>query len=116
MNSYLRRDFFQVEGYTSVFDARLFDFLLEMQSLAGITGSTAEIGVHHGRSFFLLARARRAGEQALRSMCSRTMRSIRTRWASAAACASSRIAGGSASPSPTTRFMLAFQPRSTPPK
>lgn len=65
MNSYLRRDFFQVEGYTSVFDARLFDFLLEMQSLAGITGSTAEIGVHHGRSFFLLARARRAGEQAL---------------------------------------------------
>jgi|SRR6185312_987965 len=65
MNSYLRRDFFQVEGYTSFFDARLFDFFLETQRLAGIAGSMAEIGVHHGRSFFLLARARHDGEQAL---------------------------------------------------
>jgi hypothetical protein len=65
MNGYLRRDFFQVDGYTSFFDARLFDFFLEVQSLAGIAGSMAEIGVHHGRSFFLLAQARRAGEQSL---------------------------------------------------
>ncbi|MGH6981496.1 MAG: class I SAM-dependent methyltransferase [Stellaceae bacterium] len=65
MNSYLRRDFFQVDGYTSFFDARLFDFFLETQSLAGIGGSMAEIGVHHGRSFFLLAQARRGDEQAL---------------------------------------------------
>jgi hypothetical protein len=65
MNNYLRRDFFQVDGYTNYFDARLFDFFLEVQSLAGIAGSMAEIGVHHGRSFFILARARQAGEQAL---------------------------------------------------
>ena len=65
MNSYLRRDFFQVDGYTNFFDARLFDFFLQVQSLAGIAGSMAEIGVHHGRSFFLLAQARRQGEQAL---------------------------------------------------
>lgn len=65
MNGYLRRDFFQVDGYTSFFDARLFDFFLEIQSLANIGGSMAEIGVHHGRSFFILAKARRDGEQAL---------------------------------------------------
>jgi hypothetical protein len=65
MNRYLRRDFFQVDGYTSFFDARLFDYFLELQSREGIAGSMAEIGVHHGRSFFLLARARRGGEHAL---------------------------------------------------
>jgi hypothetical protein len=65
MTGYLRRDFFRVEGYSSYFDAQLFDCLLRAQSAAGISGSMAEIGVHHGRSFFLLAQARQAGEKAL---------------------------------------------------
>jgi hypothetical protein len=65
MNGYLRRDFFQVEGYTSYFDAQLFDLLLAAQSESGIAGSMAEIGVHHGRSYFILARARRGDEKAL---------------------------------------------------
>jgi hypothetical protein len=65
MNRYLRRDFFQVDGYTSLFDARLFDYFLDVQSTAGIAGSMAEIGVHHGRSFFLLAQARHDGEHVL---------------------------------------------------
>jgi hypothetical protein len=65
MNRYLRRDFFQVDGYTSFFDASLFDCLLDLQSHAGVAGSMAEIGVHHGRSFLLLAQARRDGEKAL---------------------------------------------------
>ncbi len=65
MNGYLRRDFFQVDGYTSHFDACLFDLFLETQSRAGVAGSMAEIGVHHGRSFFVLAQARQAGEKAL---------------------------------------------------
>lgn len=65
MNFYLRRDFFQVDGYTSHFDACLFDLFLATQSRAGIAGSMAEIGVHHGRSFFVLAQARQPGEKAL---------------------------------------------------
>lgn len=65
MSGYLRRDFFQVDGYTSYFDAQLFEFLLRAQSDAGISGSMAEIGVHHGRSFFILAKARRDSEKAL---------------------------------------------------
>jgi len=65
MNRYLRRDFHHVDGYTNILDGRLFDVFLEAQSAAGITGSMAEIGVHHGRSFFILAGARRPGEKAL---------------------------------------------------
>ncbi|HEX4111052.1 MAG TPA: class I SAM-dependent methyltransferase [Stellaceae bacterium] len=65
MTGYLRRDFFRVEGYTSYFDAQIFDVLLKAQRAAGIGGAMAEIGVHHGRSFFILARARHAGEKAL---------------------------------------------------
>ena len=65
MSGYLRRDFFQVDGYASYFDAQLFEFLLDVQSEAGIEGGMAEIGVHHGRSFFILAKARLAHEKAL---------------------------------------------------
>jgi hypothetical protein len=65
MSGYLRRDFFRIDGYISYFDAQLFEFLLATQSDAGIQGSMAEIGVHHGRSFFMLAKARLAHEKAL---------------------------------------------------
>lgn len=65
MNRYLKRDFYRVAGYTSLLDARFFDLLVSVQSGAGIQGSLAEIGVHHGRSFFILAGARQAGEKAL---------------------------------------------------
>ncbi len=65
MSGYLRRDFFKVDGNTSYFDGELFEFLLLTQSESGIHGGMAEIGVHHGRSFFILAKARLAHERAL---------------------------------------------------
>ncbi len=65
MNNYLRRDFFLVEGSCNHFDGVIFDTLLAGQSEAGIPGSMVEIGIHHGRTFFILAGARRADEKAL---------------------------------------------------
>ena len=46
-------------------DVALFRSLLECQANLSIYGAPAEIGVHLGRSFFLLCAARRDGERAL---------------------------------------------------
>lgn len=54
-----------VTGYLTPLDAQLMAALLSYQLQSGITGHLCEIGVHHGRSFFLLALARRTGERAV---------------------------------------------------
>ena len=62
---YIKRDIYRVAGYMVSLDAELFDSLIAAQAAQGITGSLAEIGVHHGRSFILMAMHRRPGERSL---------------------------------------------------
>lgn len=54
-----------VTGWLSKESATLIGELDELQGAARISGATAEIGVHHGRLFVLLALLRRRGEAAL---------------------------------------------------
>lgn len=65
MNHYLKYNIFRVEGFIRTLDANLFATITNNQSREGITGSLVEIGVHHGRSFFLLALSRKASEKSL---------------------------------------------------
>lgn len=64
LKDYLRKDIHSVEGYITVLDSSLFAELLSAQSERGILGSLVEIGVHCGKSFFLLSHSRAAGEKA----------------------------------------------------
>lgn len=54
-----------VVGYLATLDAHLIATLLTVQDRENVPGHLCEIGVHHGRLFFLLALARRSGERAL---------------------------------------------------
>ncbi len=54
-----------VAGYLRTVDARIIASLLAYQEANSIAGNLCEIGVHHGRLFFMLALARQAGERAL---------------------------------------------------
>lgn len=62
---YLRLRFHFTRGWTSRLDAALFGMLVAGQTRAGISGGVAEIGVHHGRSFIILALGRVADERCL---------------------------------------------------
>jgi len=44
----------KVEGWLSEIDARVIDLLLSYQKAKGVSGSIAEIGLHHGKLFVLL--------------------------------------------------------------
>ncbi len=56
---------FSVAGYLNSLDARIIGSLLSLQRDNSIRGNLCEIGVHHGRLFFILALARQADERAL---------------------------------------------------
>lgn len=65
LDRYVTRSMHSVTGYLTVLDARIMAALLSYQHASSVTGHLCEIGVHHGRSFFLLALARRAGERSV---------------------------------------------------
>lgn len=65
IRNYLRKDINSVEGYISVLDAHVFGELVTAQSGMSISGSLAEIGVHCGKSFFILHLGRAEGEKAI---------------------------------------------------
>lgn len=52
----------EVEGWFDIGDGLAFGECLKNQETEGITGDIAEIGVHHGKSFFALANAARPTE------------------------------------------------------
>lgn len=65
LRTYLRRNIYSINGYLKSLDARLIVALAGWQSRNKIAGSLAEIGVHHGKLFFLLALSRQIGEKSL---------------------------------------------------
>lgn len=65
VDAYIRFGMFSVAGYLKSIDARLIALLLAFQRENGFRGNLCEIGVHHGRLFFILALARQAEERAL---------------------------------------------------
>jgi hypothetical protein len=62
LDAYLRKGEYKVPGYAHEWDLFLFFVLLAWQSSCGFRGDLAEIGVHHGRSFLVLAMCRQPGE------------------------------------------------------
>ena len=65
LQSYLRCKIYSINGYLKSLDARLIVALAAWQTSNKIVGGLAEIGVHHGKLFFLLALSRQAGETSL---------------------------------------------------
>ena len=65
LNAYLSRGIHRINGWCSVFDGRIFAELLGLQNQHAFSGSLVEIGVHHGRSFFVLVLAALPTDQLL---------------------------------------------------
>jgi hypothetical protein len=65
LRNYLRWKIYSINGYLKSLDARLIVALASWQSSNQIAGGLAEIGVHHGKLFFLLALSRQVGEKSL---------------------------------------------------
>jgi hypothetical protein len=65
LQKYLRSRIYSVNGYLKSLDARLIVALAAWQTTNKILGNLAEIGVHHGKLFFLLALSRQSGEKSL---------------------------------------------------
>jgi Methyltransferase domain len=65
IDRYLRLNFYKIEGYMDRLDASLYRELIVAQIKSGIAGSLVEIGVHYGRSFFVLASGRSGTEKSL---------------------------------------------------
>jgi len=65
LTRYCRSDYKSINGWLHQLDAELFLHFLQFQSRSGIVGATAEIGVHHGKSFVPLCLALQGPEKAL---------------------------------------------------
>jgi hypothetical protein len=65
LRNYLRWRIYSINGYLKSLDARLIVALAAWQTSNKIVGGLAEIGVHHGKLFFLLALSRQIGETSL---------------------------------------------------
>jgi hypothetical protein len=65
IDRYLRVNFYRTEGFISRLDAVIYRDIIAGQVQNGVKGSLAEIGVHYGRSFFLLASGRFGSEKCL---------------------------------------------------
>lgn len=65
LDLYLDRQIEAVPGYFGQVEAIAIDAVGRWQVEQGIKGNLAEIGVHHGKLFFILALLRQAGERAL---------------------------------------------------
>jgi len=62
---YLRHGLRHVHGWLDTYSAAFIRSVTEVQAQAGETGGLAEIGVHHGKLFILLALSARPGEVGL---------------------------------------------------
>ncbi|TWS98334.1 class I SAM-dependent methyltransferase [Reyranella sp. CPCC 100927] len=62
---YLKRGLRRIHGWLSPYSAQFIRSVTDIQAQAGETGAVAEIGVHHGKLFILLALSARAGETVL---------------------------------------------------
>lgn len=65
MNRYLNLNFYRTEGFIDRLDAIIFREIIAGQVKHEVKGSLVEIGVHYGRSFFLLALGRTHSEKCL---------------------------------------------------
>jgi len=65
LTRYCRSEYKTINGWLHQLDAELFLHFLQFQSRSGIVGATAEIGVHHGKSFVPLCLALTGDEKAL---------------------------------------------------
>ena len=65
IRKYLKWSIFRVQGFCSLLDANLLRSTIIHQSRNGISGSLVEIGVWHGKSFFILTKGRADGEKCL---------------------------------------------------
>lgn len=65
LRNYLRWKIYSINGYLKSLDARLIVALAAWQTANKLAGGLAEIGVHHGKLFFLLALSRQIGETSL---------------------------------------------------
>ena len=61
--AYVRHGLRSIDGWLTPLDAALLAAVAAEQADAGISGSVGEIGVHHGRTFILLALALRPDER-----------------------------------------------------
>jgi hypothetical protein len=65
VDSYVARHMYKVRGYLKLLDAQIIAALGHAQIESRIRGDLAEIGVHHGKLFFILALLRQDGERLL---------------------------------------------------
>ena len=65
LKEYVSAGHYKIPGFAHEWDLRLFADLLAWQSANGFGGDLAEIGVHHGRSFLILALRRHGAEKAV---------------------------------------------------
>lgn len=65
LDAYMGGGLYRVHGFLKALDAVVIAKLAAFQAAQGWGGSLAEIGVHHGKLFFILALSRRPGEGAL---------------------------------------------------
>jgi hypothetical protein len=65
LRNYLRWRIYPINGYLKALDARLIVALAAWQTSNKIVGGLTEIGVHHGKLFFLLALSRQIDEKSL---------------------------------------------------
>ncbi len=62
---YLKRGLRRIHGWLSPYSAQFIRSVTDIQAQASEAGAVAEIGVHHGKLFILLALSARPGETAL---------------------------------------------------
>jgi hypothetical protein len=65
LDLYLRKNIDSVAGYLTTLDAETIAALGKFQTANDVAGDLCELGVHHGRLFFILAHLRQPGEKAL---------------------------------------------------
>jgi hypothetical protein len=65
LGSYIKNKMYHVQGYLKLLDAEVIAALGGQQVTQGISGGLAEIGVHHGKLFFILALLRQSNEKLL---------------------------------------------------
>jgi len=65
LDAYMARELYKVDGFLKSLDARVIAAAAAWQTAQGVAGGLAEIGIHHGKLFFILAMSRARGERAL---------------------------------------------------
>jgi len=65
LDHYLRKEIDGVAGYLTTLDAETIASLGKFQTMNNIKGDLCEMGVHHGRLFFILCHLRQPSEKAL---------------------------------------------------